>query len=136
MLKTASRIACRVPAARIAAKEDPYSTIRRSPRLYQTRCGIRCTSGCAPVAIDDRQTGVNEGKVETPRAYVPFAARNLSAGVLSSSAARSKTPGVRPSITIRISFLAIGVSRARAFADPRSARVGDGAPAPRLRGGP
>jgi hypothetical protein len=29
----------RVPTARIAAKDDPYSTIRRSPRWYQTRCG-------------------------------------------------------------------------------------------------
>src|SRR5919198_1351906 len=32
MLKIASRIDCRVPAARNAAKDDPYSTIRRSPR--------------------------------------------------------------------------------------------------------
>ena len=30
-----------------------------------------CTSGCAPVAIDERQTGVSDGKVETPRRYVP-----------------------------------------------------------------
>src|SRR5205814_4743730 len=82
------------------------STIRRSRRWYQTRCGIRWTSGCATVAIDERQTGVRDGKVEIPRAYVPFAARNFRAGVRSSSAARSKASGVRPSITIRISFLA------------------------------
>jgi len=63
MLKIASSSAWRVPAARTAANEDPYSTIRRSPRWYQTRCGIRWTSGWAPVAIDDRQTGVSEGNV-------------------------------------------------------------------------
>jgi hypothetical protein len=40
MLKTASTSACRVPTARIAAKDEPYSTIRRSPRWYQTRCGM------------------------------------------------------------------------------------------------
>ena len=67
MLKIASRIDWRVPAARIAAKEEPYSTMRRSSRWYQTRCGIRWTSGCEPVAIEDRQTGVSEGNVETPR---------------------------------------------------------------------
>jgi hypothetical protein len=68
MLKTASTSACRVPTARMAAKDEPYSTIRRSPRWYQTRCGTWWTSGCAPVAIDERQTGVSDGKVETPRA--------------------------------------------------------------------
>jgi hypothetical protein len=67
MLKIASRIERRVPAARIAAKEDPYSTRRCSPRCHQTRCGIRWTAGCAPVAIDERQTGVSDGKVEIPR---------------------------------------------------------------------
>jgi len=65
MLKIVSRSARRVPAARIAAKDEPYSTSRRSPRCHQTRCGIRWTSGSAPVAIVDRQTGVSEGKVET-----------------------------------------------------------------------
>src|SRR5205823_2779893 len=69
------------------------------------RCGMRCTSGCAPVAIDDRQTGVSDGKVETPRRYVPFAARNESAGALPVSTASSKTAGVSPSTTTRISFL-------------------------------
>ena len=67
MLKIASTIDRRIPAALIAANEEPYSTSRRSPRCHQTRCGIRCTSGCAPVAIEERQTGVSEGKVETPR---------------------------------------------------------------------
>ena len=67
MLKIVSRIERRVPAARIAANEEPYSTSRRSSRWYQTRCGIRCTSGWAPVAIDDRQTGVSDGNGLTPR---------------------------------------------------------------------
>ena len=67
MLKTASRSDRRAPAALTAANEEPYSTRRRSPRFHQTRCGIRWTSGCAPVAIEERQTGVSEGNVETPR---------------------------------------------------------------------
>ena len=53
MLKIASRIERRVPAARIAANDEPYSTSRRSSRWYQTRWGILCTSGCAPVASED-----------------------------------------------------------------------------------
>ena len=67
MLKIASRIERRVPAARMAANEEPYSTTRRSPRWYQTRCGIPCTSGCAPVAIDERHTGVSDGNGLIPR---------------------------------------------------------------------
>ena len=65
MLKIASskRLA-RARRRATAANDEPYSTIRRSPRWYQTRCGIRWTSGWAPVAIDDRQTGVSEGNVE------------------------------------------------------------------------
>jgi hypothetical protein len=51
----------------MAAKDEPYSTTRCSFRWYQTRCGIRWTSGCAPVAIEERQTGVSEGNVEKPR---------------------------------------------------------------------
>ena len=48
----------------MAPNDEPYSTRRCSPRWYQTRCGISWTSGCAPVAIEERQTGVSEGKVE------------------------------------------------------------------------
>ena len=62
-----SRIDRLIPAARTAANDDPYSTIRARPRSYQTRCGMWWTSGCAPVAIDERQTGVNDGKVEMAR---------------------------------------------------------------------
>jgi hypothetical protein len=36
----ASLIARRVPAARIAPNDDPYSTSLPSPRWYQTRCGM------------------------------------------------------------------------------------------------
>src|SRR6266849_5983890 len=61
--------------------------------------------GPAPVAIDDRQTGVSEGKADVARRYVPFAARNESAGARPPSTARSKPAGVRPSTTIRTSFL-------------------------------
>ena len=67
MLMIVSRIPRVIPAARIAPKEEPYSTIRRSPRWYQTRCGMWWTSGCPPVAIDERQTGVNDGNVDTAR---------------------------------------------------------------------
>src|SRR5436305_8451914 len=104
MLKIASRIDRRVPAARSAAKDDPYSTIRRSPRWYQTRCGMWCTSGCAPVGIEERQTGVSDGKVEVARPYSPCSARKRSAGAWLSSA-DSKVAAARPSMTTRMSFL-------------------------------
>ena len=106
MLKIASRIARRVPAARNAAKDDPYSTIRRSPRWYQTRCGMWWTSGCAPVTIDERQTGVSEGNVEVAWPYSPCSARKRSAGA-SFSSALSKAAAVRPSMTTRMTFLGI-----------------------------
>ena len=64
MLKIVSRIERRVPAARIAPNDEPYSITRRSPRWNHTRCGISCTSGCAPVAIEERQTGVSDGNVD------------------------------------------------------------------------
>jgi hypothetical protein len=57
----------RVPAATIAPKDEPYSTKRRASRSYQTRCGIRCTSGCEPVVSEDMQTGVSDGKTDTAR---------------------------------------------------------------------
>jgi hypothetical protein len=37
MLKIVSRIERRAPAARMAEKDDPYSTSRFSPRWYQAR---------------------------------------------------------------------------------------------------
>jgi hypothetical protein len=104
MLKIASRIERRVPTARSAAKDDPYSTIRRSPRWYQTRCGMWWTSGCAPVAIEERQTGVRDGNVEVARPYSPCSARKRSAGAWLSSAL-SKVAAARPSITTRMTFL-------------------------------
>src|SRR5436305_15311229 len=71
MLMIASRIERAIPAARRAANDDPYSTVRARSPSYQTRCGMWCTSGCEPVASDDRQTGVSDGYVETARAYRP-----------------------------------------------------------------
>ena len=67
MLKIVSSSDCDSPAARSAANEEPYSTIRRSCRFHQTSDGMWCTSGPAPVAIDVRQTGVSEGKTEVAR---------------------------------------------------------------------
>ena len=64
MLKIVSMSPCESPAARTAANDEPYSTMRRSCRCHQTRCGMWCTSGPAPVAIDERQTGVSDGKTE------------------------------------------------------------------------
>ena len=64
MLKIVSMSPCESPAARTAANEEPYSTIRRSCRLHQTSEGMWCTPGPAPVAIDVRQTGVSEGKTD------------------------------------------------------------------------
>src|SRR5919204_3424129 len=107
MLKIASRIERAMPAARNAPKDEPYSTIRFSRRWYQTRWGTWCASGCTPVAIDVRQTGVSEGNTETPRAYVPFSSRKRRAGTRSVSTAASSTDGGRPSMTIRISFFLV-----------------------------
>ena len=56
---------------RSAANDEPYSTSRCSPRWYQTRCGISCTSGCAPVTSDERQTGVSDGNTVAARRYSP-----------------------------------------------------------------
>src|SRR5580765_2792721 len=100
-----SRIERRVPAARIAPNDEPYSTMRRLPRSHQTRCGMWCTSGCAPVAIDVRHTGVSDGNVVTARRYSPASARAESVGVERSPTAFSNVDGVRPSMTIRIAGL-------------------------------
>src|SRR5919108_103440 len=108
MLKIASWIDRRVPAARTAANDEPYSTTRRSPRWYQTRCGTSSMSGCAPVAIEVRHTGVTEGNVVVPRRYVPASWRCSSAGRRRSSNPRSSIAGVRPSMTARTRPLVLG----------------------------
>src|SRR4051794_2763789 len=108
-----SRIERRVPAARMAPNDDPYSTMRRSSRCHQTRCGMWCTSGCAPVAIDVRQTGVSEGKVVTARRYEPASASAESVGAERSPTAFSKVDGVRPSMMIRIALLLRKRAKAR-----------------------
>ncbi len=64
MLKIGSSSDCERPAARRAAKDEPYSTILRSCRFHQTSEGMWCTPGPAPVAIEVRQTGVSDGKTE------------------------------------------------------------------------
>src|SRR3954470_5072654 len=84
------------PAARIAPKDEPYSTMRCSARYHHTRCGISCTSGYAPVEIDARQTGVSDGKTDQARRYSPCSARKRIAGV----SAASNTDGVSPSMTM------------------------------------
>src|SRR5437762_1212543 len=61
-----------------------------------------CRSGWTPVAIDVRHTGVSDGKVVTARRYSPTSASAESVGADRSPTAFSKTDGVRPSITIRI----------------------------------
>src|SRR5712691_3528225 len=105
MLMIVSRRERAIPAARTAPNDEPYSTSRSRSRSYQTRCGMRWTSGCAPVAIDERHTGVSEGNVEIAREYDPCSARNESAGARPSPTAASNIDGVRPSMTIRINFL-------------------------------
>ena len=67
MLTSVSRSVWPMPAARTAPNELPYSTSRCSRRSYQTRCGISWTSPCAPVAIDERQTGVSDGNTDVAR---------------------------------------------------------------------
>src|SRR5581483_11327484 len=92
------------PAARIAPNDEPYSTMRRSSRCHHTRCGMWCPSGCEPVAIELRQTGVSDGNVDTARRYSPCSARNRSAGV----SAASNIDGVNPSMTTRTTGLVLG----------------------------
>src|SRR3954468_11621891 len=60
-----------------------------------------CRSGCEPVAIELRHTGVSDGNVDVARRYSPCSARNRRAGV----SAASNIDGVRPSITISTTFL-------------------------------
>ena len=69
------------------------------------------TSGCVPVAIDDAQTGVSDGKVEIAAAVRAGVARGRRAPA--SPRRLSKTAGVRPSITIRTRPFAHDQSRAR-----------------------
>src|SRR6266545_3321191 len=122
-----SRIERRVPAARIAANDEPYSITRCSPRCHQTRCGMWCTSGWAPVAIDVRHTGVREGNVVTPRRYSPAAASAESVGAERSPTAFSNVDGVNPSITMRIVLLGKGAEAGVLFSRaPARARREDG----------
>src|SRR5512133_233206 len=66
---------------------------------------------------------------------MPFAARNFSAGIWSSSAAPSKEAGVSPSITIRISFLATaGVTSQLVAGERAETCVALGLAAPGARG--
>src|SRR2546425_6466309 len=132
MLMIVSKMARVIPAARSAANDDPYSTTRCSSRWYQTRWGMWCTSGCPPVASDERHTGVSDGNVETARSYRPCSARNVSAGVRLSPTADSNTEGVRPSMTIRMTFLVSGkgaqsrIALGHAAAQARGERGDDG----------
>src|SRR5437868_1469244 len=108
------------PAARTAPNDEPYSTIRCSPRCHQTRCGMWCMSGCTPVASDVRHTGVSDGKVVTPRRYSPASASRDSIGAERSPTACSNVDAVNPSITMRMALLGkrskAGVPLARPFA--------------------
>ena len=92
-----------------------------------------CTPGPAPVAIEERQTGVSDGKTEVACRYVAVLARGSeSAGARPLSTARSNAAGVIPSTTIRTSFLhagatsracsQTGVALGRAPAQPRRER--------------
>src|SRR5579884_168139 len=109
------------PATRIAPNDEPYSTRRCSPRCHQTRCGMWWPSGCEPVAIELRHTGVSDGNVEAARRYSPCSARKRSAGV----SAASNIDGVRPSMTIRTTLVLgkgaqAGVPLGRAAAQPEA----------------
>src|SRR4051794_5667245 len=95
-----SRSARASPAARTAPNDEPYSTMRCSSRCHHTRCGMWCRSGCEPVAIELRHTGVSDGNVDVARRYSPCSARKRSAGV----SAASNIDGVSPSMTISTTF--------------------------------
>src|ERR671910_796090 len=108
MRKIASRIPRRAPARRSAANDEPYSTMRRSSRWYQTRWGISWTSGYAPVTSDEMQTGVSDGKTLAARRYSPRSKSSASAGAVRRSTASSNIAGVSPSMTIKIARLVAG----------------------------
>src|SRR5262249_16303949 len=119
MFTTVSRKARARPAARTAPKEDPYSTSRRSWRLYHTRCGISWTSGNAPVASDERHTGGKDGKTEVAVSERPSAGRAASVGAKPRSTAASSMDGVSPSTTTTITFFVL-IRDERYFASVRS----------------
>ena len=64
-----------------------------------------CTSGSAPVAIDERQTGVSDGKTDVARRYVAVLGEQRERRRAPPSTARSNAAGVMPSTTMRMSFL-------------------------------
>ena len=100
-----SSIICRVPSARVAAKEEPYSTNRPSPWWYQVMPGMREPTGCSPVTIAERQTGVSDGNVETQVSVrEPAAASAAIVGARPAAIARSRSSGPRPSTTARTTF--------------------------------
>src|SRR3954453_4401253 len=121
-----SRSERRVPAARMAPNDEPYSTTRPPSRCHQTRCGMWCTPGCAPVAMDVRHTGVSDGNVVTARRYEPASASAESVGAERSPTAFSKVDGVRPSMMMRT---ALRLLRKRAQAGVLLARALPGAQA-------
>ena len=95
---------CLAPATTVASKDDPYSTNRCSPRWYQCRLGMRVSSGPPPMAIDERQTGVSDGKAETPSPVTERSRRSFRVGAASAAIAASSAAGARPSMTIRTSL--------------------------------
>ena len=110
MLKIVSRIACEIPAARSAANEEPYSTIRRSPRFHQTSerdvVHVGAGAGRDRGEADRRQRGEDRRR----RGGTRRARRgSASAGARPLSTARSNAAGVIPSTTIRTSFFGICV---------------------------
>ncbi len=104
MFTIVSMTPCEKPAFRSAENDEPYSTIRFSSRFHHASPGMWWTSGPAPVAIEERQTGVSEGKTDVARRYSPCAARYASAGARPVSTPCSNASGVIPSTTIRTSF--------------------------------
>ena len=107
MLRFTSRSSTswRVPVASIAESDEPYSTIRCSPRWYQLMLGISDPAGCWPVTSADRHTGVSDGKVETHASVRrPSPASQSMVGATPAAFAWSSSSGPSPSITVRISF--------------------------------
>ena len=95
----------RVPSASVAANDDPYSTKRPSPRWYHVIPGMREPTGCSPVTIADRHTGVSDGNVETHASVrEPASMRAAIVGARPASSARSRSSGPRPSTTARTTF--------------------------------
>ena len=121
-LKIVSRSERIVPAARMAPNDEPYSTSRRSPRWYQTRCGIPCTSRVRAGRDRREADGRQRREGRDGAAVACRARRGARARARVRPRARPRAPRREPVDRRRGSAASAGISRARGCAARRSGR--------------